>query len=235
MSMRASFVTAFGVCAAAGASPAVAGEFGAAARASTLGLGGEIDYAINDRWNLRAMGHGGSYSDDYTDSGITYDATLHLANAGMVMDYRPFAGSFRLTGGAYWNGIDADGVASGEDEALDIGDRTYVDADGDAHVYADGDFDNSVAPYLGFGWGDRHSQQPGLMLSVDLGVMFAGTPEVDLTADGDATDTATGLVVDLATNPVAQRELQQEEDDINDDIDDYSFYPVLSLGIGYRF
>ena len=55
----------------------------------------------------------------------------------------------------------------------------------------------------------------------DLGVAFTDSPDVKLSATG----AAAGLTADLA----------KERNEIEDDLEPFKFYPVISLGIYYRF
>ena len=54
--------------------------------------------------------------------------------------------------------------------------------------------------------------------------MFQGSPEVTLSATGPITSDTTFLA-----------ELAKEEDNLQDDLDSYEFYPIISIGINYRF
>jgi hypothetical protein len=58
----------------------------------------------------------------------------------------------------------------------------------------------------------------------DFGVAFTESPDVSLAANGT-----------LAANPAFQANLAQERQKIEDDLEPFEFYPVLSLGIFYRF
>ena len=68
--------------------------------------------------------------------------------------------------------------------------------------------------------------------AVDLGAVFQGETNVELTPVLP-TDSP------INTNPLAREALQilldREEEDLQDDIGDYDLYPVVSIGISYRF
>ena len=67
------------------------------------------------------------------------------------------------------------------------------------------------------------------------------TAKADLAALGTATsvtDNETGETrnnVNLATDPEVQAEVLEEEVSLQEDLDDYRMYPVINLGIGFRF
>ncbi len=55
-------------------------------------------------------------------------------------------------------------------------------------------------------------------------MLFQGDPEVDLSASGA-----------LANDPTLLAALRREENDLEDDLDFLSFYPVVSLSLTFRF
>ncbi|MHB1951357.1 MAG: hypothetical protein ACYCQK_07755, partial [Acidiferrobacteraceae bacterium] len=63
----------------------------------------------------------------------------------------------------------------------------------------------------------------GLSLGADFGIMFQGSPEVELAAS-NPTDSPQ---VTAAVASVQQTAQQQA--------DKYRYYPVISLSVGYRF
>jgi hypothetical protein len=80
-----------------------------------------------------------------------------------------------------------------------------------------------VAPYVGIGFGNAVSVQAGLSFVFDLGVVIQSY-DITLTADGPA-----NLI------PGFQEDLRREEDDVEDDLNRYKVYPVLAVGLAYRF
>jgi hypothetical protein len=62
-------------------------------------------------------------------------------------------------------------------------------------------------------------------VSLDAGVVFQGSLDVALTSTGGS----------LSGDPDLQAALAAEEAQLEDDIDEFDLYPVLALGVGYRF
>jgi hypothetical protein len=95
---------------------------------------------------------------------------------------------------------------------------------------ADVDFD-PIAPYAGLGFGRAPGSGSGLGVTLDLGVLFQGKGDVTLTPRIPAGSPL--------NDPVARQAFQilvdREERDLQDDVNDYDMYPVVSLGISYRF
>lgn len=87
------------------------------------------------------------------------------------------------------------------------------------------------APYIGIGWANIDDpNQRGFFYSIDLGVMDLGRPSVEYALNG--------VLID-AVRPHFGSELEaliaKEEEETEQKLSRYRYYPVVSLGIGYRF
>jgi hypothetical protein len=67
---------------------------------------------------------------------------------------------------------------------------------------------------------------------VNLGVVFSGSPEATVTSNFSGE-----IPAELRDEVVAaaDRTLENEEEDLNDELDLLGVYPVLSLGFSYQF
>ena len=198
-----------------GAQSAGAENFALGAKVGTTGLGLEGTFRMSEAFNLRGGFYAFDYSTDIEESGITYDGDLDLSNAGVFVDWHPFTGVFRVSVGGLQGTNAFGGAADGE---LDVGDNTYF-----ADLQADVDWDG-FAPYLGVGWGNA-VRSPGLSFSFDLGVMFVGEPSVSLT----------GTVDDPLLQPQFDEDLAREEENLRRELEDAKYYPLINLGVAYRF
>lgn len=197
-------------CGAAGAD-----SFAVGARAGTTGLGLEGTWRLTDSVNLRGGYYAFDYGTDLEEDGVEYDGDLRLRNAAVFADWHPFGGTFRLSAGGVQSGNEFQGTADGD---IEVGDNTYA-----AQLQADVDW-SGLAPYLGVGFGNAMSGGR-LTFSLDLGVMFTGSPEVRL--DGSVDDPA--LEAEFADD------LERERANLEDELSDVKYYPVISLGFAYRF
>lgn len=190
-------------------------------KASTLGAGLEVRRALSDSFAVRLGGNLFDLSFDGSESGINYDFDVDLKSANLLIDYHPFKGNFRLTGGVLWNDNEAFGVADTEN-GVRIGNIRFTqeqigDLTGDITV-------NEFAPYLGLGWGKALGKS-GWGFSAELGAVFTGKPEVRLqSANGE-----------FSSNPILLGELRREEQDLQDELDRFEVYPVVSVGLSYSF
>ncbi|HEX4938826.1 MAG TPA: hypothetical protein VFX11_09135, partial [Candidatus Kapabacteria bacterium] len=154
---------------------------------------------------------------------------------GVLLDWHPFGGGFRVSAGGFNVDNELSGVGSGVG-TYHIGDTTYtVDENDDLEVNALIELGDGFKPYLGLGWGNSPSNKGGLLLSFDVGILFQGSPSADLEVTGTATDEGTGLTVDFSTDPTVQEEVRKEEQNLEDEVKDFDLYPVISAGIGWRF
>ncbi|MBK1691795.1 hypothetical protein [Ectothiorhodospira mobilis] len=199
----------------AAASTTQAEGFALGAKLGTTGLGLEGTLGLRDNLNLRGGFYGLDYSRELEEDGIEYDGDLELRSAALLADWHPFGGGFRVSAGGYYNGNEFGGSAEG---SLDIGNDTY-----DARLDATVDWDG-FAPYLGVGYGNAVGSG-GWSFAFDLGVMFTGSPSVDLD----------GQVNNAALQAQFEDDLRREEAQLEDDVEDIKYYPVLSLGLAYRF
>lgn len=209
----------------------------------TTGLGFEASLHANRYIDLRAGFNLGriTFNDDY--DGTEYRAKLsYTAYAGFI-DYKPFGGGFRLSGGLYSNPFKLDLRASGRDE-YEFDGRDY---NGDLDIAGKLRLGNA-APYLGFGWGGT-TNGSGFGASVDVGVQFAKSPDASLRVSGRACDQQLSgancdpngpdsFDVDDPNDPFAQAfqaDIDGEVRELEHDAKDFKLVPVISFGLHYRF
>lgn len=203
----------------------------------TDGVGLGYTYGLSRYVDLRAGYQFGSFDYHDTEDGTKYKAKLKLNAVTGLVDVKPFAGGFRVSAGLYGKTPEADLHAHGFDD-YELGDETYRgDLDLEGHTDLGG-----ASPYLGIGWGGT-SNGSGFGVSFDLGVIFGKSPKLDLAASGracnasadPACDPAGAEGFDVSQNPDFQAELEKERRDMEDDAKDYRYWPVLNLGLHYRF
>jgi len=219
------------------ASPDVAAGF----RVGTLGLGAEATIGLSERINVRVPFNVFNYDYDQTEDGIDYKGKLNLQSIGALVDVHPFKGWFYLSAGLFSNGNKLKLHASDPTgtEEYEIGDRTYTSDTSDPLALKGGTDFNSVAPYLGLGWGNAIQGASNVYFRFELGAYFQGAGKVKLDAGGRAVDTETGSSFDVDDGSpeslVFQANLEEERASFEDDIEDFKIYPAISLALGYRF
>lgn len=206
-----------------------AADYGFGIKLGTLGLGAEVTAGLTDKVSARLGANWFSFETEGTEDQIDYNVDLNLGSFAALLDWHPMSGGFHLTGGVLVNNNEFNLKASGQDD-YEIGDETYT---GDLRVKGVMDF-RRTAPYVGLGWGMAPGKTGHWGLAFELGLLYQGEPRVDLTAEGTATRQSDGLVIDVTNDPDFQENLLQEQENLQDDLKDFKFYPVASVGIVYK-
>jgi hypothetical protein len=200
-----------------------------AAKAGTLGAGAELTAGVARNLDVRVGFGAYTYSDRRVASDIEYDGEARLRTATALLDWHPWGGSFRLTAGALYDATKIEGTSvPSPSGTYDIG-GVAVPAALVGTLHGRLDFD-PVVPYVGLGWGNPlRSSRLGFFL--DLGVVFPGSPSAKLTPDIPPGSP----LQNPAARALLDAQLAREERDIEREVADYDEYPVLALGLSYRF
>lgn len=191
-------------------------------KAGTSGLGAEVTYGLNHIVRVRAGGYGFVAGFDTSTTDISYDMDLRLLSGAGYVDIHPFKGRFRLTAGLVYNANRLDAVGLVNQEFV-VGDNSFTPQQVgrlEGHV----DF-RRWSPYAGIGWGSPLSKESNWSFEADLGVMYQNRPDVELMSVGG----------DLSNDPVLINAIEEEEQELEDEIGFFRFYPIVSLGVGYTF
>ena len=197
---------------------------GVSTRVGTLGIGVDVAKSITPQLNGRLGFNFGNVNSNRTDSGINYDAQLNLSSVQLFGDYYPFSSSgFRVTGGllAQNNRFSVTSKPSAGG-TYTIANTLYQTSEVGS-LTGEYKYANSIAPYIGIGIGKSTSE--GLGFNADLGVMFAGSPKVSLTASNPT----------FNNNAITRAQLDNQVRQTENDLKGFNVYPVLSIGLSYGF
>ncbi len=186
----------------------------------TLGAGIGAAYSLNSWAGVHAEFEGFGLSHSFDVNENQYDGHLKLLQGGLYLDVFPFrASGFRLTAGALINDdtLTAHAVPNSQGN-YKIGDD-YVPAVGDAPS-ATATLPR-VMPYIGIGYGHKPVSK-GFGMTFDLGVAF-GRPH---------TAYSIPAIYSMFTT---QANIDQQEQYINDKVQRFKAYPVVQVGVSYRF
>ncbi|MFQ5355704.1 MAG: hypothetical protein ACE5DY_04305, partial [Mariprofundaceae bacterium] len=129
-----------------------------------------------------------------------------------LADIYPLATKFRITGGLYYNGNKLDMNAQQAGFVV-IGGNAYLNP----NITTTVDF-NQVAPYVGIGWGDAISSGSPIGFNIELGALYQGTPNTSIVAPG-----------------VAPADIAVEKQRLDDALNWFTWYPVIAVGVNWRF
>ncbi len=205
-------------------------EVAIAGKAGTLGAGVELTLGLSRQLNARLGANGYSYSDRREVSDIEYDGEAKLRTGTALLDWHPGGGGFRLTGGAVYNDTTFEASSLPPASGIyDIG-GVPVPASLVGTLDATAEFD-PVVPYAGLGWGNAVAANKRVGFFIDLGVVFQGKADVTLTPNIPANSPLNTPGARAALDIL----LRREEQDLEDEAADYDLYPVLSIGLSYKF
>ncbi|MHC4227949.1 MAG: hypothetical protein ACYSWW_07425 [Planctomycetota bacterium] len=204
-----------------GAGCANSGGLAIAGKTGTLGLGGELTTGIASDINARVGLNTLNLDFDGDISDVEYDLGLDFFSFSALVDWYIFDDPFHLTGGLV--SLDHElNLRARPTNSEEIGGVVYTAAEigtlfGSIEV-------EDVAPYIGIGWGNALNDGRRWGFYCDFGVAFTNSPDVDLSANGT-----------MASDPTFRANLTREREDIEDDLKPFKFYPVISLGLFFRF
>ncbi len=186
----------------------------------TQGLGVGYAQSLNSWLGVHADLNGGSLSHGFDAGSMHYDGRLHLFSGGLYLDAFPIASSaFRVTGGVLVSNTHVNGTATSNDGNFVINGQTVSSPGSSATVkirYP------AAMPYLGIGFGHKPTATKGFNFTADLGVAY-GRPRVSYNASPE--------LVAAAGAENVNAEMQSIQDKANK----YRFYPIVQLGLTYRF
>jgi hypothetical protein len=207
------------------------------------GIGIDLATPLANRINFRVGGSFYSYSGAYNADGMDIDGEAKFRSATVSFDFFPFNTAFRISPGlTVYNGNNLiAGVSVPGGQPFDLGDGSYI-SDPTDPIHGSGSlaFGKRVAPSLTIGAGNmiprsgRHFSVP-----LEIGFQYIGRPpqiSFNLLGSACGSDNMGNYgCSSIQTDPTAQANLQQEVDKINNDITFLRFYPIVSMGMAWRF
>jgi len=195
-------------------------NFGIGVKAGTLGIGIEGTWRPLPYLDVRVGANRYDFSDNGAYGGVNYDAELSLDNYYATGNFRFPLSPFRVTAGLYSNGNEFSATSADNGAIIVIGGDPYP-ADAVGTLSARAGFSSS-SPYFGVGYDFSLFGKVGMNL--DFGVLWQGSPEVSIGANGI-----------LSGDPTFESSLEAERQELENELSDYKAWPVLSLGFVFNF
>jgi hypothetical protein len=186
----------------------------------TEGVTGGLGFSIEPHDNIRAEFSGFSISHGFNSGDLHYDGTFKILHGGLYLDLFPAPDvvGLRVTAGMLIGDDNLSGDATGMNGTYTLNGVT-VPTNGET-IHASARYP-TVRPYLGVGFG-HNPEKRGLSVTFDAGVAY-GKPHVNFDVPSD--------LVALA----GQDNVNAEEQSLQSKADDAKFYPIVKLGLTYRF
>lgn len=204
-------------------------------KASTLGAGFELATPITPHFGLRGQFNTFAFSYLFNIDGVDYDSRFNLNSGSISMDWYPTRHGFRISPGILYfkNNLNAvSGVPAGN--YFELGSQGFINSvddplNGDAAVL----FSRHIAPMVTFGYNLIGGKEGRITMPIEVGFAYTGPAKIDVTLNGTAC-TNEGCFT-FADNQEAQQSMQEEIAKLNRNLSNYPIYPVVSLGLSYRF
>ena len=211
--------------AATAASAQTSERFAVGVVGGTTGVGVEGQFQATPRVNLRVAGDFFSFEEEFSTDDIDYDSDIEFNTISGFVDLHPFDNAFFVSGGVYAGERSVKVNATSQSNA-EIGNVVFTPAQ-IGTLTGEVDFGGS-APFLGLGFNNTFRTGGRIGFKAVVGAAFGGDPEVRLARTGGAP---------LPTQIQAQfdQELRNEERELQEDAKDLKTFPVVQVGLTYRF
>jgi hypothetical protein len=217
----------------------------------TIGFGGVgFDAAtplVPGRLNFRGGAGFFSYTYNGTVSNEPISATLKLNNAKVMVDWFPFKGSFRLSGGTtVYNTTGLNGTVSvAAGTTLKIGNSYYLSDSAPNQLTGNlglGLGGNAV-PRFTLGWGNMVAANHRIRFETEFGIEIIGTPKVSWSYGGEAcpvsSSSSTSCNEDVGYEsinsiPGATADVATQVASLQSDVNGVKILPVLQFGLSFK-
>jgi len=209
---------------------------GIGVKVSTLGVGIEAATPLAEKFNVRGGFNMFRFSRSITNDGIPYTGQLQFQSAEAHLDWFPFWGIHVSPGLLLYNGnqLTATAAVPGGN-TFSVGGTSY-ESDPLNPVTGTGKLNfMKVAPSIMFGVGNlipRSGRHYSFLFEV--GAVYQGSARVALNLAGNVCQTDGSNCVPTS-DPTVQANIQAQQTKIQNDINPYRFFPVISLGVGFNF
>lgn len=203
---------------AAGAPGPVSGQVGLVPRIGSTGVGADLGIALGSWLVVRGGGSVFPYQPRFTFADIRWEAEIPIS-AGVAADLHLGGSPFRISGGVFhmMEPVTFRGLLQG---TVDVGGEEWSRSEvGDLQGSVEYDV---LSPFASIGFGKAAGEGTGLFL--EAGAALLGRPDVELDATGPVRE-----------DPGFQAAREREEAELEDDLADARFYPILTLGIRIGF
>jgi len=210
---------------------------GIGVKISTLGVGIEMATPLARKFNVRGGFNMFRYNRPITDNGIHYDGQLRFQSAEAHLDWFLLGGFHISPGILFYNGNQVTATASVPGgQTFSVGGTTY-ESDPAAPIGGTGKMNFArVSPSIMLGIGNlipRNGRHFSFLFEV--GAAYQGSARVALNLTGNVCDTTGTICRPVSSDATVQANIQSQQVKIQNDINPYRFFPVLSLGVGFNF
>src|SRR5216683_2130341 len=206
-------------------------------KVDSLGAGVELATPLSRSFNLRAGANIFALGYAFDIDGVVYNSDMHFRSAQVNVDWFPWHNRrFHISPGVLYVRNSLTAIASvPPGQYFELGDQGFINSmDDPLGGSASIKFPLQIAPTIMMGFGNLIPRS-GKHLSIpfEFGAAFMGTPRINVQFTGTAC-TNEGCV-DAATNQEVQQNLADEVAQLNHTLKYIPAYPIVSIGVAYRF
>ena len=219
-------------------------NFGVGVKAGTLGTGLELSMTLTQTLNTRLALTNIDFSFDETldledaDTGtqasVDSSMDLNFGATALMLDWYVFDGTFHVSAGMVkndskikLNGKLVDNTVTFDGQTYDVS-QDFTDPSMSGTIKLGSGYE----PYVGIGWGRKADDEPGLALSIELGVLLL-SPSVDLQAP--TLDPSGPAAQSGKTQAELDSAVDKAESAAEDELSVLEAWPVISVGLNYAF
>jgi hypothetical protein len=214
---------------------------GFATRFGLAGTGFDVATPLATRFNLRAGTDFFNYATTFQEEGANVGINLHLRSGHVALDWFPLGGHLRLSPQLVFgnnNRVLATAVIP-SGSTITLNGQNYISSYTDP-LRGSGRIDfRKVSPGFSLGLGNLIPRDRSrFSIPVEMGFYYAGQPSLQVVFTGSACDPNYPPSVGCQSvdqNPGFQQNLAAFKMRNNNNLSYASFFPIFSLGFGYRF
>ena len=207
--------------------PAFAQEkhrFGITPNISTLGMGLEGHYIVNDRFGIRVPlgffrytpNNFGRFTIEDQSEQVDSTALAKIGGFGVFADWYPWAGKFRVSGGLLYSFLEVRADLLGTEE-IPI---TINNVDFESNVRTSAKFKKPLSPMISIGYAGNLEKR--IVFNVDAGFIYNDGYDLTLTQTGG---------VDRIPEADVTEQLRVSRERLNKS----KYYPYLKFGVTFAF
>ncbi len=213
--------------------------FAIGATFGTGGAGVEIATPLNTRFNLRGGVGFFNYTTSFTTDSVPIDGTLHLGNIHAGVDwFLSDKHSFHISPGVtFFNHSNYNALIHiAPNGVITLNDQDYTSDPADPiHGTALIGFGSKFSPRLTAGFGNMiPHKDKNITFPMEFGFQYIAKPTAVFKLAGSSCDPS-GDCGPIATDPDAQANLLEEQNEIIHDLAPLRFFPIIQFGIAYKF
>ncbi len=205
------------------------------------GIGFDVATPISRIFNLRAGADFFGYGTSFQEEGANVTANLQLRSGHASLDWFPFGGRFRLSPLIVYgnnNRVQATAIVP-SGSTVTLNGQDYISSATDP-LHGSGSINfRKVSPGISLGFGNILPRTKShFSVPVEAGFYYVGQPSLKVAFTGSACDPAQPPAIGCQSvdqDPGFQQNLAAFIARNNNNLSYASFFPVFSVGLGYKF